>query len=294
MTAADEVAGYNQDKMGNHMNKHIAALTLACLAATSANAAGLPERVKSAGKVVVANQPNYPPMEYVDPATNELKGVDIDLGVALAKELGTTVEWSNIGFEQMISSLQTGRVDLIHSGMSDLPKRRDTLDFIDYMKSGAQFYTSFARKDEFKTLTDFCGKTVGMSRRTSFPDETAKWSAANCEAKGLPAIKVVGTEGSADARAQLKQGRLDAAVQGSETLPYLMDLEKDTYAVVGEPFTVVYQGIGFAKKDTELRDAYAAALKALMESGEYKAIFAKYGLEGTLLDGIHINGEAVK
>ncbi|RVN96705.1 ABC transporter substrate-binding protein, partial [Sinorhizobium meliloti] len=83
-------------------------------------------------------------------------------------------------------------------------------------------------------------------------------------------------------------------VQGSETLPYLMDLEKDTYAVVGEPFTVVYQGIGFAKKDTELRDAYAAALKGLMESGEYKAIFAKYGLEGTLLDGIHINGEAVK
>lgn len=194
----------------------------------------------------------------------------------------------------MISSLQTGRVDLIHSGMSDLPKRRDTLDFIDYMKSGAQFYTSFARKDEFKTLTDFCGKIVGMSRRTSFPDETAKWSTANCEAKGLPAVKVVGTEGSADARAQLKQGRLDAAVQGSETLPYLMDLEKDTYAVVGEPFTVVYQGIGFAKKDTELRDAYAAALKALMESGEYKAIFAKYGLEGTLLDGIYVNGEAVK
>lgn len=59
--------------MGNHMNKHIAALTVACLAATSANAAGLPERIKSAGKVVVANQPNYPPMEYVDPATNELR-----------------------------------------------------------------------------------------------------------------------------------------------------------------------------------------------------------------------------
>ena len=114
-----------------------------------------------------------------------------------------------------------------------------------------------------------------MSRRTSFPDETAKWSAANCEAKGLPAVKIVGTEGSADARAQLKQGRVDGAVQGSETLPYLLSLEKDTYTVVGEPFTAVYQGIGFAKKDTELRDAYAAALKALMASGEYKTIFAK-------------------
>jgi polar amino acid transport system substrate-binding protein len=270
-------------------------ITLAALlASTVVHAEGLPERIKSAGKVVVANQPNYPPMEYKDPATNTLMGVDIDLGVALAKQLGTTVEWADIGFEQMISSLETGRVDLIHSGMSDLPKRRDTLDFVDYMKSGAQFYTSAARAQEFKSPADFCGKTVGMSRRTSFPDETAKWSAANCEAKGLAAIKVVGTEGSADARAQLKQGRLDGAVQGSETLPYLMTLEKNTYAIVGEPITAVYQGIAFSKKDTALRDAYAGALKAMMASGEYKAVFAKHGLEGTMLDGIYINGEAVK
>ena len=280
--------------MGNNMNKHLVMLAALCVAATAVNAEGLPERIKSAGKVVVANQANYPPMEYKDPATNKLMGLDIDLGLALAKQLGTTVEWSDIGFEQMVSSLTTGRVDLIHSGMSDLPTRRDTLDFVDYMKSGAQFYTSFTRKDEFKKPTDFCGKTIGMSRRTSFPDETAKWSAANCEAKGLPAVKVVGTEGSADARAQLKQGRVDGAVQGSETLPYLLTLEKDTYTVVGEPFTAVYQGIGFSKKDTELRDAYAAALKALMASGEYKAIFAKYSLEGAMLDGIYVNVEAVK
>jgi polar amino acid transport system substrate-binding protein len=276
------------------MNKYLATMAVACITATSVSAAELPERIKSAGKVAVANQPNYPPMEYKDPATNELKGLDIDLGLALAKQLGVEVEWADIGFEQMIPSLTTGRVDLIHSGMSDLPKRRDTLDFVDYMKSGAQFYVSFARKDEFKAQTDLCGKTIGMSRRTSFPDETAKWSAANCEAAGKLAIKVVGTEGSADARAQLKQGRVDAAVQGSETIPYLMNLEKDTYAVIGEPFTAVYQGIGFAKKDTELRDAYAGALKALMDSGEYKKIFASFSLEGAMLDGIYMNGEASK
>ncbi len=223
-------------------------LAAALLGSVVAHADGLPDRIKSAGKIVVANQPNYPPMEYKDPATNTLMGLDIDLGLALAKQLGIKVEWSDIGFEQMVSSLETGRADLIHSGMSDLPKRRDTLDFVDYMKSGAQFYTTAARKDEFKTPTDFCGKIVGMSRRTSFPDETAKWSAANCEAKGLPAIKVVGTEGSADARTQLKQGRVDGAVQGSETLPYLTNLEKNAYVVVGQPFTAVLQGIAFSKR----------------------------------------------
>lgn len=270
------------------------AVGLACVAVAPAAAQDLPARIKSAGKVIVANQPNYPPMEYKDPATNTLKGLDIDLGLALAKELGVTVEWSDIGFEQMVSSLTTGRVDLIHSGMTDLPKRRETLDFVDYMKTGAQFYTSFDRKDEFKVPTDFCGKKVAMSRRTSFPDETAKWSKENCEAKGKAPIEVIGSEGSADARAQLKQGRVDGAVQGSETLPYLLTLEKDAYKVVGEPFTAQYQGIAFPKSEPALRDAYAGAMKKLMASGEYKKIFAAWGQTGAMLDGVMVNGEAVK
>ena len=219
----------------------------ACMIALGAQAQDLPAKYAEKGKVVVANTPNYPPMEYRDPATNELMGLDIDLGKALAAHLKTQVEWSEIGFEQMVSSLNTGRIDLVLSGMSDLPARRETMDFVDYMTSGAQFYVSAKRAAEFKEMTDFCGKTVGMSRRTSFPDEAAKWSAENCEAKGKPALNIVGTEGSADARTQLKQGRLDAAVQGSETLPYLLTLEPDTYAIVGTPFTSVYQGIGFAK-----------------------------------------------
>jgi len=276
------------------MMKTTALVALFCALGISAQAQTLPEKQKAAGKIVVANQPNYPPMEYKDPATNELKGLDIDLSLALAKQLGSKVEWAEIGFEQMVSSLTTGRADIIHSGMSDLPKRRDALDFLDYMKSGAQFYTTAARKDEFKTLTDFCGKTVGMSRRTSFPDEAANWSATNCVAAGKPALIVVGTEGSADARTQLKQGRVDAAVQGSETLPYLQTLEPGAYVIVGEPFTSVYQGIGFAKSETALRDAYAGALKALMASGEYKAIFEKYSLTGAMLDKIMINGEPAK
>ncbi|CAO3433929.1 ABC transporter, substrate-binding protein (cluster 3, basic aa/glutamine/opines) [Azospirillum endophyticum] len=272
----------------------LVAVGLACATAVPAAAQDVPARIKSAGKVIVANQPNYPPMEYKDPATNTLKGLDIDLSVALAKQLGVTVEWADIGFEQMISSVTTGRVDLIHSGMSDLPKRRDNLDFVDYMKSGAQFYTVADRKDEFKVPTDFCGKKVAMSRRTSFPDETAKWSKENCEVQGKPAVQVVGSEGSADARTQLKQGRVDGAVQGSETLPYLVGLEKDSYVIVGKPFTSLYQGIAFAKTEPGLRDAYVAALKKLMESGEYKKIFDSWGLADAMLDTAMVNSEPVK
>jgi polar amino acid transport system substrate-binding protein len=267
---------------------------LASLTVTSAFAQALPDRIKEAKAIVVANVPNYPPMEFKDPRTATLTGLDIDLGQALAKKLGVEFKFTEISFEQMVSSLTTGRADMILSGMTDTEARRDTLDFVDYLTTGAQFYTTADNKDTFKTPADLCGKTVGASRRTSFPGEMEKWSKANCEAAGKPALKIVGTEGSADARTQLRQKRLDAAVQGSETLPYLMSIEPNTYAIVGEPFTRQHQGMGFAKKDTALRDAVAAALKAMIADGSYKAVLAKWNLEANAVSEVMINEVPVK
>ncbi len=221
------------------MNKYLGGLVLASFAVTAAMAVELPERIKTSRKVTVATQPVYPPMEYRDPATGELKGIDIELGRALGRHVT-------------------------------------------------------ARKNEFKTPSDLCGKTIGMSKVTLFPDQATKWSAQNCEAAGRPPIVIFGTASSADARTQLKQGRVDAAVQGMETLPFIMNQEKDAYFPIGEPFADVFQGIGFAKDNTPLRDAYAAALKVLMENGEYRKILAEQGLEATALDAVQINGEIIK
>ncbi|WFU44617.1 ABC transporter substrate-binding protein [Bradyrhizobium sp. CB82] len=276
------------------MNKCFVGMVIAWLGMTTVVAAELPERIKAAGKVIVATQPVYPPMEYKDPGTGELKGADIDLGRALAKQLGVEVVWTETAFEQMISAVTTGRVDVIHSGMADTPKRRESLDFVDYMKSGPQFYSVVSRKNEFKTPVDLCGKTIGMSRVTLFPDQAIKWSAQNCEKSGRPPIVIFGTQSSADARTQLRQGRVDAVVQGSETLPFIMNQEKDTYFLIGEPFADVYQGIGFARSEVSVRDAYAAALKVLMENGEYRKILASQGIEAMALDAVYMNGERVR
>ena len=118
-----------------HCREH-SSPSLGIAAAFAVAAAELPDRIKKAGKIVIATQPNYPPIAYKDPATNQLTGFDIDLGEAIAKELGVKVEWQETAFAQMISSLQTGRVDIAMAGMSDLPARREVVDFVDYMKTG--------------------------------------------------------------------------------------------------------------------------------------------------------------
>jgi polar amino acid transport system substrate-binding protein len=275
------------------MKTAVLAAAMAGLCAGAAVAQGLPQKYKDSGKVVVAHHPIYPPVDYKDADTSELKGIAIDLAKALAKELDVKIEWSDIVFAQMIPALVTGRADLVHTGMSDLESRRDSAQFLDYMRSGAQIYTSSGKADVFKTLEDLCGKTVGASRTTSFPAEVSAWSAQNCEAKGKPAIKISGAESSADARVQLKQGRIDAVAQGFETIPYMMQLEKGAYVLIGQPVSSYYQGIVFAKTGTELMQAYAGAFKAILNNGVYKQIMTSYGLESMMLDGVYINSKRV-
>lgn len=265
------------------------ASTLAFGFVTASNAAELPDRIKKAGKIVVATMPNYAPITFKDPATNKLTGFDIDLGEALAKELGVGIEWQEIAFAQMIPSLQTGRVDLALAGMSDLPARREIVDFVDYMQSGPQFYTSPAMAASFKTPEDLCGKKVGASRSTNWPRQITEWSQTNCVAKGKPAIEAIGTEGSADARTQLKTQRLDAAVQGNETLPYFQSQEPNTYVIIGQAFTTSLSGIPVLKTETQLRDAVKEGLERLQQKGVYDEILKKYGLQANKLSPIAIN-----
>lgn len=248
----------------------------AVVAFASAQAAELPEAIKQAGALRLTVNSTYAPMEYRDPATNELVGLDIDLANEIAKRLGVKIIWSETPFAELIPSLQTKRADFIISGISDRASRRETADFIDYLTTGPQFFV--LANSAAKAAVDLCGKKVGTTRSTSFPVEIEKWSKQNYEAGGKPAIQYVPGENSIDVRNQLKQERIDAAVQGSETLPYAQSQETGKYRVVGEPFAVGYQGIMFRKDDAALREVVTQHLTAMIADGSYKAILDKFGL----------------
>jgi polar amino acid transport system substrate-binding protein len=249
----------------------------------------LPDRIAKTKVIKIAVNAIYPPMEFKDPETAKLLGFDVDLGNAIAKQLGVTLDWQESAFEQLIPSVTTGRVDMILSGLNDRPARRETLDFIDYLNSGVQFYT-LASTADVRAPIDLCGKTIGTSRSTAFPAEIKTWSDTNCVAAGKAPITVEGTSDNAAARAQLKQGRFAGGAQGSETVPYTMTLEPNTYKPVGMPFGGAQQGMAFAKADTQLRDAVLGAFKKVVADGTYASIIAKWNLQSSALKQIAING----
>ncbi|WP_316233978.1 ABC transporter substrate-binding protein [Bradyrhizobium sp. SZCCHNR1098] len=253
--------------------------------AGAALAAELPAEIKQSG-LRIAVVPNYPPMEFKDPATATLTGFDVELGEALAKKLGVKAVWQETSFDQLMPGLATQRFDIILTGMTDYKSRQDIATFLDYLRSGPRFFVQASRAAELKEPAALCGKKVGASRRTMFPKDIAAWSEKNC---GASPIQFVGTEGSADARTQLKQGRIDAAVQGNETLPYIMDLEPNTYVPVGAPIAYQYTGLATPLKADELREALRAALEGLIADGSYKALLAKWKLSDNGIEKVLIN-----
>ena len=249
----------------------------------------LPKSITEKGYISAGIAPNYPPMDFKDPATNKLTGIDYDLGTEISKRLGIEIRWQETAFEQMVSGLATNRIDIVMSGMTDTPERQKTVDFVDYFSTGPQFYTLESQKD-LKDIDDMCGKKSGTSRRTTFPVEIAKWSDVNCVAKGKPAIVVIGTEGSADARAQLRQGRLDAAVQGSETLPYIQGQEPGVFKVIGGTLARQLTGLGVAKNNPELSAAIIATLNDMIKDGSYAKILDKWQLKDGAVAEATLNG----
>lgn len=265
------------------------AAALIVSSAGAASAAPLPDSIVKRGSIVAAVVPNYPPLEFRDPATNELTGFDIELGQGLAQKLGTRITWQETSFDQMLSSLATGRIDIVLSGMTDMASRQAASSFVDYMKTGPQFFVRAARKAEFPAMESLCGKAVGASRRTSTPAEINAWSAEHCTKAGHEPIRVVGTEGSADARTQLKQGRVDAAAQGSETLPYIMSQEPGAFAPVGHAFKTGYNGIAIRKDDQALQTALSEALQQMIADGSYAKLLAKYNMADQAVEKAAIN-----
>jgi polar amino acid transport system substrate-binding protein len=268
------------------MMRVLVAAALVCATTAAAMAIELPAEIAKRGSIKVALVPNYPPMEFRDPATNALSGFDIDLGEAIGRKLGVKIEWQETSFDQFMPSIATGRVDAILSGMTDYASRHGTASFVDYLRSGPRFFVQQSRAAEFKDRIAFCGKKVGASRRTMFPADIAAWSEKNC---GSNPIQIVGTDGSADARTQLRQGRIDAAVQGNETLPYIMDLEPGAYAPVGEPIASQFTGIALPVKEKAFQQAMVEAVDALIADGTYRALLVKWKLNDNGIEKATIN-----
>lgn len=259
-----------------------ALLAAGCSSSSSTTASATAAAVKvpagalgQAGTIRYCSDISSPPLEFY--ANGRPTGSDIELGNAIAGELGVKPQWVNTAFAGIIPALQAGHCDAIISQLFDKPARRAVVNFVDYMNSSEAVMVRAGNPDHITGLTGLCGLNVAAETGTTVTDFLSAQS-KTCVASGKKAIAVQTFLRDSDAVNQLALGHVAAYGTTVETGSYDMSKNKGMFQLAGPAFGQVPTGIATTKQNTALHTAIASAFAALRKNGTYQKIMAKWGI----------------
>lgn len=234
----------------------------------------------SSGKLTYCTDFPAPPQEMYT-TSGQAEGSDIDTGNAVAKQLGLTPVYVNTNFDTIIEALQTGKCDLIITGIFITPPRQKQINFVPYFTAGQQLLAAKGNPQHLApTYTALCGKTIA----TQIGDAeltTAQQFSKQCQNAGKPAIKILSSQKVDTALQQVTTGRAAAFFYDSPLIAYYVHTQPSQFSAAGPAIDTVLEGIGVTKSHQALYTAVAAAMKHIEANGQYAVILKKWGLQNT-------------
>ena len=133
-------------------------------------------------KLIVGLSADYAPYEFhamID-GKDTVVGFDVDLAKEIAKDMNCDLVIKEMEFNNLITALKAGQIDLIISGMNPTEERKKEIDFSDiYYQSQHSVLVRADEKDKYKNLSDLDGKKIGVQLGTTqqdFVEENIKYS----------------------------------------------------------------------------------------------------------------------
>lgn len=215
----------------------------------------------------------YPPFSETA-ADGSIVGFDIDIGMALCKQMGETCELRKVDWDGIIPALLEKKCDAIMASMSATDERKQVIDFSAKYYREPNRFVARADTDLDDTPEALVGKTVGVQRGTihqaymekAYPDTQ---------------LQLYGTQD--EMILDLEAGRLDAVMASGIALDsgFLKTPAGEGFAFLGgDHYDPSVHGtgasIGVRKEDTALRDRLSEAIAAIRADGTYQTIEAKY------------------
>ena len=87
------------------------------------------DRIKESGELTIATSANQFPFTFKD--KGELKGIDIELGNAIAKEMGVKAKFVEIDLSTIVAAVANGEADLAISSLTNTEERSKIVSFSD-------------------------------------------------------------------------------------------------------------------------------------------------------------------
>ena len=292
----------------------VAALTAACgggsqdggedAAATSTAAGGdapaeaeadpdlnamLPEDIREAGTLEVGTEALYPPYEYLDEDGETIIGLDPDLLDALTARLGVEYTLTNTAFDGLLPALDGGRFDLVAAAVTDTTARQENYDFVDYFLAGQAIVVATGNPEGIEGVEDLCGQPVSVLISSAQEELLNSFNEDECADEP---IEITSLPTDQDALLQVQSGRAVASFTQEPVGRYnAAQISGGNAFEVANTETLFPNPLGyvFDKEDTELRDAWQAALQSLIDDGTYTEILEANGLESGAVEEATIN-----
>lgn len=251
-----------------HKNESVPRVTAAFMLLLFFSVAGLAqsglERVRKNGELRIGTDATYPPFETAE--GGQFTGFDIDLGNAIAREVGVKPRWINSSFDGIFPALQNGTFDAVMSSVTITPERSATMLFSDPYYDSGQLIVVNQDRQGISTPDDLKGKTVGVQINT-----TAQYDLEKREG-----VKVAKYNTIDLALLDLRNRRIDAVVIDAPVAKYMIFQSFRDLKTVGRRFTDEKFGVAIGLDSDDLRLEINKALKKIKETGEYDRIHEKW------------------
>ena len=127
---------------------------------------------QTGGTLVLGTSADYAPYEFMyadDSGTMQYAGIDISAAQYIADEMGMELQVENMNFDYLLTSLAKGDYDMVMAAMEATEERLNSADFSDpyYTDTPPMILVKADAVDQYATLADFAGKSVGAQAATT-------------------------------------------------------------------------------------------------------------------------------
>ncbi|MGM0757715.1 MULTISPECIES: transporter substrate-binding domain-containing protein [Bacillus] len=138
------------------------------------------DQIQKKGKIVVATSGTLYPTSYHDTSNgkDQLTGYEVEVVKEAFKRLDVKVEFKEMGYDGMLSAINSGQVDAAANDIDITDDRKDKFAFSTPYKYS--YGTAIVRKDDLsgiKTLRDLKGKKAAGAATTIYMDVARKYGA---------------------------------------------------------------------------------------------------------------------
>ena len=207
-------------------------------------------------KIQVATDATWAPFEYVDDATKEIVGFDIDLMNAIAEEANLDIEFVNVGFDPLLAGMAQGTYDAAISSITITEDRQRDMLFSDPYYAAGQIITVQKSNTTITGKNNLTGN-VGAQLGTTGAIEVGKLSGVT-----LRTYDEIGL-----AFQDLMNGQIVAVVCDNPVAAEYVVRNPDKLKFAGDVFTDEYYGIAVAKGKEDLLEKINEGLEKVLEEG---------------------------